>query len=232
MNQARLAFASFPEVTQVVSQIGRPDDGTDTGGFGNTEYFVDLKPKERWRPVFRRDKDALIAAMNRELDKIPGAAWNFSQPIEDNVGETVTGTKGQLALKIYGNDLKTIEQKGEEVIAIMQLVPGIKDVKLYRVIGQPNLNFTVDRRQAARFGINVTDVQDAIETAVGGKAVTQLLQGEQRYDVVVRYQEAYRNTGKAIDNIRLLSPSGERVSRAQLTKMDVRDGAYDITAKV
>ena len=135
--------------------------------------------------------------MNRELEKVPGAAWNFSQPIEDNVGETVTGTKGQLALKIYGNDLKTIEQKGEEVIAIMQRVRGIKDVKLYRVIGQPNLNFTVDRRQAARFGINVTDVQDAIETAVGGKAVTQVLQGEQRYDVVVRYQEPYRSTGES-----------------------------------
>jgi cobalt-zinc-cadmium resistance protein CzcA len=147
MNHAPLIFASFPEVTQVVSQIGRPDDGTDTGGFGNTEYFVDLKPKARWRPVFREDKEALIAAMNRELDKVPGAAWNFSQPIEDNVGETVTGTKGQLALKIYGNDLKTIEQKGEEVIAIMQRVRGITDVKLYRVIGQPNLNFTVHRRQ-------------------------------------------------------------------------------------
>jgi cobalt-zinc-cadmium resistance protein CzcA len=228
MNQARLIFASFPEVTQVVSEIGRPDDGTDTGGFGNTEYFVELKPKARWRPVFREDKEALIAAMNRELEKVPGAAWNFSQPIEDNVGETVTGTKGQLALKIYGNDLKTIEQKGEEVIAIMQRVRGIKDVKLYRVIGQPNLNFNVDRRQAARFGINVTDVQDAIETAVGGKAVTQVLQGEQRYDVVVRYQEPYRSTSRAIDNIRLLSPSGERVSLAQLTKMEVRDGAYDI----
>jgi cobalt-zinc-cadmium resistance protein CzcA len=121
-----------------------------------------------------------------------------------------------------------IEQKGEEVIAIMQRVRGIKDVKLYRVIGQPNLNFNVDRRQAARFGINVTDVQDAIETAVGGKAVTQVLQGEQRYDVVVRYQEPYRSTSRAIDNIRLLSPSGERVSLAQLTKMEVRDGAYDI----
>src|SRR5262249_49091099 len=112
--------------------------------------------------------------------------------------------------------------------SIIQRVPNIKDVKLYRVIGQPNLNFTVDRRQAARFGINVTDVQDAIETAVSGKAVTQLLQGEQRYDIVVRYQEPYRNTAKAIDNIHLLSPSGERVSLAQLTKMDMHDSAYDI----
>ena len=175
MNQARLIFASFPEVIKVISEIGRPDDGTDTGGFGNTEYFVDLKPKAQWRPVFHEDKEALIAAMNREISKLPGAAWNFSQPIEDNVGETVTGTKGQLALKIFGNDLRTLEEKGEEVIAIMKPIPGITDVKLYRDIGQPNLNFTIDRQQAARFGVNVSDIQDVIETAVGGKAVSQVL---------------------------------------------------------
>jgi cobalt-zinc-cadmium resistance protein CzcA len=230
MNQARLVFASFPEVIQVVSQIGRPDDGTDTGGFGNTEYFVDLKPKAQWRPVFREDKDELIDAMSREVSKLPGAAWNFSQPIEDNVGETVTGTKGQLALKIYGNDLRTLEQKGEEVTAVMRGIPGITDVKLYRDIGQPNLNFTIDRRQAARFGVNVTDIQDVIETAVGGKAVSTVLPAgsPERYDVVVRYQEQYRKDQKAISRIRLLSPSGERVSLAQLTKSEVRDGAYDI----
>jgi len=230
MNQARLVFASFPEVTQVVSEIGRPDDGTDTGGFGNTEYFVDLKPKKDWRPVFRESKEGLIAAMEREVSKLPGAAWNFSQPIEDNVGETVTGTKGQLALKIYGDDLRILEEKGEETIAIMQRIPGIKDVKLYRDIGQPNLNFTIDRRVAARFGINVADVQDAIETAAGGKAVSTMLPAgsPERYDVVVRYQEPYRSDAKAIGRIRLLSPSGERVSLAQLTDMEIRDGAYDI----
>ena len=230
MNQARLMFASFPEVTQVVSEIGRPDDGTDTGGFGNTEYFVDLKPKAQWRPVFRGNKEELIASMNREVSKFPGATWNFSQPIEDNVGETLTGTKGQLALKIYGNDLNVLERKGEEVIAIMGRIPGIADVKLYRDTGQPNLNFTVDRQQAARFGINVSDIQDAIETAVGGKAVSQVLPAgtPERYDVVVRYQEPYRKDPKAISNIRLLSPAGERVSLAQLTKREVRDGAYDI----
>ena len=168
--------------------------------------------------------------MNREISKLPGATWNFSQPIEDNVGETVTGTKGQLALKIYGNDLRTLEQKGEEVIAVMRGIPGITDVKLYRDIGQPNLNFTIDRQQAARFGVNVTDIQDVIETAVGGKAVSTVLPAgtPERYDVVVRYQEPYRKDQKAIGNIRLLSPSGERVSLAQLTKVEVRDGAYDI----
>jgi cobalt-zinc-cadmium resistance protein CzcA len=168
--------------------------------------------------------------MDREISKLPGATWNFSQPIEDNVGETLTGTKGQLALKIFGNDLRMLEEKGDKVADIMQKVPGIADVKLYRDTGQPNLNFTVDRRQAARFGINVSDIQDAVETAVGGKAISQVLPAgtPERYDVVVRYQEPYRNSPAAISNIRLLSPSGERVSLAQLTKMEVRDGAYDI----
>ena len=230
MNQARLIFASFPEAKQVISEIGRPDDGTDTGGFGNTEYFVDLKPKAEWRPVFGEDKEKLIAAMNREIAKVPGATWNFSQPIEDNVGETLTGTKGQLALKVFGNDLRTLEQTGEQITSIMQSVPGITDVKLYRDTGQPNLNFTINRQQAARFGINVTDIQDVVETAVGGKAVSQVLPAgtPERYDVVVRYQEPYRRDPQAISNIRLLSPSGERVSLAQLTTVEVRDGAYDI----
>ena len=226
--QARLVFASFPEVTQVVSQAGRPDDGTDTGGFGNTEFFCELKPKEEWRPVFHEEKEALIAAMNREISKLPGAVWNFSQPIEDNVGETVSGTKGQLAVKLFGNDLKILDEKGQEVTAAMAGIPGIADLKLFRAIGQPNLNFTIDRRQAARFGVNVTDVQDAIETAVGGKAVSQVLQGEQRYDLVVRYQEQYRNTRQAIENIRLVAASGQRVSIGQLAEVEVKDGAYDI----
>ena len=226
--QCRYVFASFPEVTTVVSQAGRPDDGTDTGGFGNTEYFVDLKPHDQWRPVFHKNKEELIAAMNKALEKYPGAIWNFSQPIEDNVGETMTGTKGSLALKIFGDDLKLLEQKGEEVTTVNSGIAGMHDVKLLRDFGQPNLNLTIDRRQAARFGINVSDIQDAVQTAVGGNAVSQVLIGEQRYDVVVRYQEPYRNTQQAIEKVRLLSPSGERVSLAQLTKVEVKDGAYDI----
>jgi cobalt-zinc-cadmium resistance protein CzcA len=224
----RYVFASFPEVKTVVSQVGRPDDGTDTGGFGNTEYFVDLKPHEQWRPIFHKNKDELIAAMNRALEKYPGAIWNFSQPIEDNVGETLTGTKGSLALKIFGDDLKLLEQKGEEVTAVMSGIAGMHDVKLLRDFGQPNLDLTIDRRQAARFGVNVADIQDAVQTAVGGNAVSQVLIGEQRYDVVVRYQEPYRNTQRAIAKVRLVSPSGERVSLAQLTNVEVKDGAYDI----
>jgi cobalt-zinc-cadmium resistance protein CzcA len=227
-NNERFIFASFPEVKTVVSQVGRPDDGTDTGGFGNTEYFVDLKPHEEWRPVFHRNKEELIAAMNLAVQKYPGAIWNFSQPIEDNVGETMTGTKGSLALKIFGDDLKTLEEKGEEVTAVMAAVPGMHDVKLLRDFGQPNLDLTVDRKAAARFGINVADIQDALQTAVGGNAVSQVLIGEQQYDVVVRYQQPYRNTKEAIERVRLLSPSGERVSLSQVATVAVKDGAYDI----
>lgn len=227
-NQARVILASFPEVTVATSQVGRPDDGTDTTGFFNTEYFVDLKPKGQWRPVFHEDKDELIAAMDRELSKMPGILWNFSQPIADNMEEAVSGVKGELAIKLYGDDLRVLEEKGDEIVNVMRRVRGVEDLGLFRVLGQPNLNITVDRQQAARHGVNVADVQDAVETAVGGKAVSQVLQGEQRYDLVVRYQAPYRETKQAIENIRLLALSGERVSLAQLAKVEVRDGASEI----
>ena len=193
-NQARILLCSFPEATECTSQVGRPDDGTDTTGFFNTEYFVGLKPKEQWRPGFHQNKDELIAAMNRELEKIPGVIWNFSQPIADNMEEAVSGVKGQLATKIYGDDLKVLEDKADEIVKIMRGVKGIEDLGVFRVLGQPNLNFTVDRQQAARYQINVADVQDAIQTAVGGNALTQVLQGEARYDLVMRYLPQYRDT--------------------------------------
>jgi heavy metal efflux system protein len=227
-NQARVILASFPEVTVATSQVGRPDDGTDTTGFFNTEYFVDPKPKNQWRPVFHEDKDELIAAMDRELSKMPGILWNFSQPIADNMEEAVSGVKGELAIKLYGDDLRVLEEKGDEIVSVMRRVSGVEDLGLFRVLGQPNLNIVVDRQQAARHGVNVADVQDAVETAVGGKAVSQVLQGEQRYDLVVRYQAPYRETKEAIENIRLASPSGERVSLVQLAKVEVRDGASEI----
>ncbi len=227
-NQARIVLCSFPEVPQCTSQTGRPDDGTDNTGFFNTEYFVDLKPKEQWRPVFHENKDELIAAMQRELDKIPGVVWGFSQPIEDNMEEAVSGVKGALATKIYGNDLKVLEQKSDEVVSIMSRIRGVEDLGVFRVLGQPNLNVTVDRDAAARYQINVADVQDAIQTAVGGNALTQVLQDEARYDLTLRYLPKYRDTKEAIENIRLLSPSGERVSLAQLCKISVTDGASEI----
>jgi cobalt-zinc-cadmium resistance protein CzcA len=187
-----------------------------------------LKPKEQWRPVFHQDKERLIAAMQRELDKIPGVIWNFSQPIADNMEEAVSGVKGELAVKIYGDDLSLLEQKADQIVGIMRNIRGIEDLGVLRVMGQPNLNFIVDRKQAARYQINVADVQDAIQTAVGGNAISQVLQGEQRYDLVVRYDAPYRNTKQAIENIRLLSPSGARVSLDQLSTVQIRDGASEI----
>jgi cobalt-zinc-cadmium resistance protein CzcA len=178
--------------------------------------------------VFRQNKEKLIAAMNRELEKIPGVLWNFSQPISDNMEEAVSGVKGELAIKIYGSDLKTLEQKGDQIVSVMRTVSGIQDLGVFRVLGQPNLNFTVDREAAARYQINVADVQDAIQTAVGGSALTQVLQGEQRYDLVMRYLPNYRDTKEAIQKIRLLSQSGERVSLAQLCRIQVQDGASEV----
>jgi cobalt-zinc-cadmium resistance protein CzcA len=227
-DQARIVLASFPEATMVTSQVGRPDDGTDTTGFFDTEYFVGLKPKERWRPVFHQNKDALIAAMTRELEKIPGVDWGFSQPIADNMEEAVSGVKGELAAKLYGDDLKLLEEKSDQIVNTMHQIKGIEDLAVFRVLGQPNLNVTVDRDQAARHQINVADVQDAIQTAIGGNALTQVLQGEARYDLVMRYLPQYRDTREAIEKIRLLSPSGERVSLAQLCKITVTDGASEI----
>jgi cobalt-zinc-cadmium resistance protein CzcA len=227
-NQARVILCSFPEVPECTSQVGRPDDGTDTTGFFNTEFFVDLKPKEDWRPVFHEDKDELIAAMSRELDKIPGVLWGFSQPIEDNMEEAVSGVKGALATKIYGDDLKLLEQKADEIVNIMSGIKGVEDLGVFRVLGQPNLNISVDRERAARYQINVSDIQDAVQTAVGGNALTQVLKGEARYDLVMRYLPQYRNTREAIENIRLLAPSGERVSLAQLCTISVTDGASEV----
>src|SRR5262249_28832428 len=196
--------------------------------FFNTEYFVDLKPKEEWRTVFHQDKETLIAAMNRELDQIPGVLWNFSQPIADNMEEAVSGVKGELAIKVYGDDLRALEDTGERIVNVMRTIPGVEDLGLFRVLGQPNLNFLVDRDAAARYQINAADVQDAIQTAIGGNAVTQVLKGEQRYDLVMRYLPRYRSTRQAIDQTRLVSPTGERVSLAQLCRVQPADGASEI----
>ena len=225
MDRARLIFASFPEVTQVVSQVGRSDDGTDATGFFNTEYFVDLKPRDLWRPQFRGRKELLIESMDREVEKIPGVTWGFSQPIADNMEEAVSGVKGELAVKIFGSDLKDLEQKGEEIMAVMRTVPGVADLGLFRVLGQPNVNITVNRQKADRFGINASDIQDAIQTAVGGNPVSQILIGEQRFDLVPRYQDQFRRSVDDIRNIRIVAPSSERVSLAEVTDIKVEDGA-------
>ena len=224
MREARQTLVKFPEVTQVVTQMGRPDDGTDVTGFFNTEYFVDLKLHDQWRPQFKT-KDELIEAMNNELQKAPGVIWNFSQPIADNMEEAVSGVKGQLAVKLYGKDLKQLESTADEIVDAMNDIKGVADLGVFRVVGQPNINVKVDRDKTDRFGLNMSDVQDAVETALAGRAVSQVLQGERRFDLVVRYQKPYRNTLEDITNVRLLAPSGERVALSQLATISIEDGA-------
>jgi len=221
---ARQVLADFPEVKQEVSQVGRPDDGSDASGFYNTEFFVDLIPRSEWRSEFKT-KDDLIAAMDTALSKFPGVDWNFSQPISDNVEEAVSGVKGELAVKLFGSDLKVLEAKADEMQDVMSKIRGIADLGTFQVRGQPNVNLIVDRAAADRFGINVSDVQDAVETAVGGKAVSQILIRDQRYDLTVRYQEPFRRTVDDIAAIRILAPSGERVSLGQLCQIRMEDGA-------
>ena len=225
--RARKVLADFPEAKQVVSQVGRPDDGSDASGFYNTEFFVDLMPRTKWRSEFKT-KDDLIAAMDAELNKFPGVDWNFSQPISDNVEEAVSGVKGELAVKLFGGDLKVLEAKANEIQDVMSKIPGVADLGTFQVRGQPNVNLVVDRAVADRFGINVSDVQDAVETAVGGKAVSQILIGEQRYDLTVRYQEPFRKTVEDVSSIRILASSGERVSLGQLCQIKLEDGASNI----
>jgi cobalt-zinc-cadmium resistance protein CzcA len=226
VHQARLMFASFPETTEIVSQVGRPDDGTDSTGFFNTEYYVGLKPQKQWPEPYRSDKDKLIAVMDQKLEStIPGVIWNFSQPIEDNVDEAVSGVKGALAVKIYGTDLKTLEAKADEIADVMRRIPGIKDLGVFRVMGQPNVNLIVNRELAGRYGINVSDIQDAVETAVGGKTVSQILIGDRRFDLVVRYEKPYRQTVQDIADIRILSPSGARISLGQVCDIKIQEGA-------
>ncbi|MGA8532324.1 MAG: CusA/CzcA family heavy metal efflux RND transporter [Acidobacteriaceae bacterium] len=228
-NQARRILCSFPETTECTSQTGRPDDGTDHTGFFNTEYFVGLKPKDEWRPVFRGNKDNVIAAMNYALEKrFPTVIWGFSQPIEDNMEEAVSGVKGELATKVYGSDLHTLEDIADQVAGVMSRVPGIADLGVLQVTGQPDLDIQVNRQKAARWGINVSDVQDAVQTAVGGTTLTQVLRGEQVYNLTLRYLPQYRDTREAIENIRLLSPTGERVSLAQLCDIREADEGSEI----
>jgi cobalt-zinc-cadmium resistance protein CzcA len=226
-NRARRVMANLSEVKQVMSQVGRPDDGSDASGFYNTEFFVDLLPRSKWRSEFKT-KDDLIAVIDRELNNFPGVNWNFSQPISDNVEEAVSGVKGELAVKLFGTDLRVLEAKATEIQDVMSIVPGVADLGTFQVRGQPNVNLVVDRATTDRFGINVSDVQDAVETAVGGKAVSQLLIGEQRYDLTVRYQQHFRTTVEDITNVRIFAPSGERVSLGQLCQIKLEEGASSI----
>jgi len=224
VKKARDVFMKYPEVPVTVCQLGRPDDGTDATGFFNTECFVDLKAHSEWRREFKT-KERLIEAMDHDLKNIPGVVWNFSQPISDNVEEMMSGVKGELVVKVFGDSLPLINEKANQIKGILEQVRGIRDVGVFSELGQPNVNIYVNRDKISRYGLNISDVQDVIETAVGGKVASQILDGEKRFDLVVRYQSQYRDTIEHIRRILVTTPDGFKIPLEELSDIKVEEGA-------
>jgi heavy metal efflux system protein len=220
----RERLLSFPEVRVVVSQLGAPDDGTDINGPDTAEFYIGLNPRSQWR---FRDKDQLINGMGARLSDIPGTTTNFSQPIKDNVDEALAGVKGELAIKLYGPDLFVLEAKAKEIAAVLARVRGVTDLDYDHLVGQPQLQIVVDRKAAARYGINVQDIQDAIEAATRGRVVTQVFEGERRFDLAVRLAGG----AEPLATLRALTvsaPTGERIPLAQLAEFVKTDGLAQI----
>jgi cobalt-zinc-cadmium resistance protein CzcA len=222
--QIRSIISSFPEVTVVGSEHGRPDDGTDPTGFFNAEFFVGLKPYSEWHGSIHT-KPQLIAAINDKLQTFPGITFNYTQPAEDAVDEAETGLKSALAVKIFGSDLNTLEKKGKAIKAVLEHVRGIRDVTLVQELGQPSLTIQIDRSKIARYGINVDDVNALIQTAIGGDVATQVVQQEKEFDLLVRLQGQYRDDPVAIGNILVATPDGKHIPLKELASISVNNGA-------
>jgi cobalt-zinc-cadmium resistance protein CzcA len=222
--QIRAIIRSFPEVTVVASEHGRPDDGTDPTGFFNAEFYVGLKPYSAWTGKYHT-KPELIAAIDKKLRGFPGITFNYTQPAEDAVDEAETGLKSSLDAKIFGTDLNVLQDRGTQVKRVLDGVPGINQVTLVQELGQPALTVTADRAKMARYGLNVSDVNGLIEAAVGGTAATQVVQGERLFDLVVRLQPQFRQTAEEIGNILIATPSGAQIPLREVTTLKIDNGA-------
>jgi heavy metal efflux system protein len=222
--QIRTILQSFSEVTVVASEHGRDDAGTDPTGFFNAEFYVGLKPYSEWNGAFH-SKPALIAAVQNKLDVFPGITFSYTQPAEDAVDEALTGLKASLDLKVFGTDLGVLEEKGRAIKAIIERVPGIRDVTLVQELGQPSLTVTIDRAKLARYGLTTDAVNGLLAAAVGGAATTQVVQGERKFDLVVRLQPQYRSTPEQISNILLATPAGQRIPLREVADVQVANGA-------
>ncbi len=220
----RAILHSFPEVTTVSSELGRPDDGTDSTGFFNVEFYVGLKPYAQWRGKYR-DKAALIAAVDKKLEAFPGITFNYTQPAEDAVDEAETGLKSALAVKVFGSDLQTLQRKGKAIKHILQKVRGIHDVTLVQELGQPSLSIRINRAAIARYGLNVDDINGLIQTAIGGDVATQVIQGEKQFDLVVRLDQKYRDNPQEIGNILVATPGGQQLPLKEFADIQVTNGA-------
>jgi cobalt-zinc-cadmium resistance protein CzcA len=222
--QIRAILRAFPEVTTVASELGRPDDGTDSTGFFNVEFYVGLKPYAQWKGAYH-DKAELIAAINQKLQVFPGITFNYTQPAEDAVDEAETGLKSALAVKVFGADLGTLQAKGKAIKHVLEQVRGIRDVTLVQELGQPSLSISIDRAAIARYGLNVDDINGLIQTAIGGDVATQVIQGEKQFDLVVRLDRPYRDNAEAIGNILVATPGGQQLPLKEFADIRVTNGA-------
>jgi len=222
--QVREILQSFPEVTIVASELGRPDDGTDPTGFFNVEFFVGLKPYSQWNGAYST-KAGLIEAINRKLEAFPGITFNYTQPAEDAVDEAETGLKSALAVKVFGADLQTLQNKGKAIKQILERVRGIHDVTLVRELGQPSLSININRSRIAAYGLNVADINGLIQTAIGGDVATQVVQEEKQFDLVVRLERQYRDTPEEIGNILVATPAGQQIPLKEFADIQVTNGA-------
>ena len=222
--QIRDILRAFPEVTTVASELGRPDDGTDSTGFFNVEFYVGLKPYSQWTGAYRT-KAELTAAINRKLQTFPGITFNYTQPAEDAVDEAETGLKSALAVKVFGADLNTLQQKGKAIKHVLEQVRGIRDVTLVQELGQPSLSIRIDRAAIARYGLNVDDINGLIQTAIGGDVATEVIQGEKQFDLVVRLDHQYRDNPQEIGNILVATPGGQQLPLKEFADIQVTNGA-------
>jgi cobalt-zinc-cadmium resistance protein CzcA len=220
--QVRAILKSYPEVNNVVSQVGRPDDGTDPKGPNNMEIMADLKPRDTWRFA---NKEALIADMTKKIRAIPGVPTNFSQVIQDNVEEALSGVKGAIAIKIFGPDLEILEDKSEQVARVISGIRGAADVEAIKVGGQTELNITLNRSRMTRYGLNINDVNTVIQTAIGGSAVNSFYEGERLFDVTLRMDEAHRNAVNEVSKLLVPLPNGGTLPLSEIARIEVRQGA-------
>lgn len=225
--EIRDIFRQFPEVTSVVSQLGRPDDGTDPTSFFNVEFLVTLKPAREWRRELA-SKEMLVEEIEKVLGTIPGMTFNFSQMIQDNVQEAMSGVKGENSIKLFGPDLKILQSNAVEIEKAMKQVRGVKDLGIFRLMGQPNLLIEVDRQACARYGLLVSDVNAVVQAAVGGQALTRVFEGERWFDLSVRFLPEYRQDMETIGNILVSTPDGARIPLKQLARISVQTGAFII----
>ena len=219
----RRTLASFPEVKTVVSQLGRPDDGTDINGFETAEFYVDLAPRETWTTA--KNREGLSEVMNRKLSEIPGCEFSFSQVIEDNVNEAVSGIKAELSIKIFGEDPATLQSLADRAAAVLEKVPGAADVAAEQLSGQSQIQIAVDRSAAGRVGLTVSDVETVIETALGGAVATQVLEGERTFDLVVRMDPGSVSDVDSIRTLPILGPNGEKLTLGSVAQVAIRPGS-------